>query len=69
MTEKTHLGANVFAEFDGVTFWLTTDEGARIAIPPSVLRALNRYSESVQTGWARGPEQTTPATAPRSRAA
>lgn len=45
---KTYLGDGCYVAFDGVSLWLTTEDGIRatntICLEPEVYRALERYA-------------------------
>ncbi len=53
LPEKCYLGDSVYAAFDGYHIVLTTENGYhddprnKIALEPSVLRALNNYNKQI----------------------
>jgi hypothetical protein len=51
---ETYLGDAVYASFDGYQIWLRTGDGnnQRIALEPSVLDALWRYTEDLKRHFA-----------------
>jgi hypothetical protein len=51
MREQQYLGDGVYAAFDGFSIWLTTpraDGVHRIALEPSVFKALVDYARRIQ---------------------
>ena len=58
---KDYLGDSVYADFDGYTIVLTTDNGLgpsnTIYLEPEVLAALNRYVERIKRVAAAAPEE------------
>lgn len=56
---KTYLGDSVYAEFDGFSIVLTTENGLpsdpsnRIVLDDSVIQALNNYVQALQTEMER----------------
>jgi hypothetical protein len=48
LAKKTYLGDGVYAHHDGYQIWLTTLEGNRIAVEPSVMIALVKYDEETK---------------------
>lgn len=45
---ERYLGDGVYAHFDGYQIWLTTHEGHRIALEPSVMDALQAYERDLR---------------------
>ena len=43
--EKTYLGDGLYANHDGYQVWLTTQQGAEVALEPQVIDAFLRYLE------------------------